>query len=213
LIRRIAILLLLFSGLGALASNSYAQARCWQDENGRTTCSDRVAPDQVQYDRNVVNGQGVVVAREQGEITAEERAAMAAAERERTEQERAAEERRRYGQFLLDSYTSVGAIEAMRDRTVADIDSSISLLETNLDSQYDRLNTLHRNSQRYAPYSDRENAPAMPDILLRDIEGTESSIELYRLRLEEKKQEREETWQEFQQDIDYFRELMRRSDG
>jgi hypothetical protein len=101
----------------------------------------------------------------------------------------------------------------MRDRTIADIDSSISLLETNLDSQTGRLETLHRNSQRYAPYSDRDNAPQMPDVLLRDIEGTESSIELYRLRLEERQREREETWQEFQRDIDYYRELMQRSDG
>jgi hypothetical protein len=185
---------------------------CWNDENGRRICGDRMPADQVRHDREILNERGVVIRQEQGEQTEAERAAAAAAERERQLREREAAERVRYGQALLDSYTSVAAIEALRDRMVAQIDSQIIVIEAYLDSLHDKLDGLHRTSQRYAPHSDRENAPPMPEVLTRDIEATNSSIEMFELRLEESRSNREETRESFEQDITYFRQLQR-SDG
>jgi hypothetical protein len=201
-------ILFLAACLGPLAGEVCAQnIICWTDDNGRRICGDRMPADQVRHDREILNERGVVIRQEQGELTESERATIAAEERAREQRAREAEERIRYGQALLDSYTSVSAIEAVRDRMVAQIDSQIVVIETYLDSLHDKLESLHKTSQRYAPHSDRENAPPMPEVLTRDIDATNSSIEMFQRRLEESHKNREVTRESFEQDISVFREL------
>jgi hypothetical protein len=47
----------------------------------------------------------------------------------------------------------------------------------------------------------------MPEVLSRDIDATNSSIEMFQRRLEESRKNREATRESFEQDISVFREL------
>lgn len=210
--RSIVSLVLVIAGLGPLAAPVCAQVICWDDENGRRVCGDRLPPDQATRDREILNDQGVIIRRERGEIPEEERAEAEAEARAREARARQAAEEARYNQVLLDSYTSVESIEAVRDRTIADMDSQINLMKRNLESLHAKLDSLNTTTQRYAPYSERENAPPVPENITRDIEATKSSIALFESRLENSLLEREETLQDFERDIVTFRELQH-SDG
>lgn len=197
------------SGSFGLTTNVSAQIICWNDDNGRRVCGDSVPASQAQRDRQILNERGIVVRQEQGAPSEEELAARAAEEQARIVREREAAERLRYGQALLDSYTSVDAIEALRDRTVAQIEGQRTIIQANLDSLHDKLETLDRQSQRYAPYNEAENARPLPEILIRDIEATKSSIQMFEIRLEENFRKGVEETEKFEKDIAYFRELQR----
>lgn len=203
-----AIRILAVAALSLLAAAASAQRiKCYEDNNGRRVCTDTIPPDAANLDREIRNGQGFVIGREEGEITAEEQRALE--EQRRSEQERArlAEEERRYGQMLLDSYTSVSAIENMRDRAVAESKQQISLRQTYLESRYRQLEELERRAQRFAPYSENEDAPPLPDNLSLDIERTKSSIALFEKQVEDLERDQAETLDSFERDIEYFRRL------
>ena len=196
------------AGLSLLAATASAQRiYCYDDANGRRVCGDSLPPEAARFDREVRNDQGVVIGRERGEISAEEQRALEQERRLEAERQREADERRRYGQLLLDSYSSVQDIEALRDRMLNQISGQITLYETQLAGFEDKLNSLMGRAQRFAPYSDAEDARPLPENLELDIERTESSISLFRERLEESRREQVETRENFERDISYFKEL------
>lgn len=197
------------AGFGLLPDQASAQRDyvCYNDENGVRICGDYIPPEDARFDRDVINEQGIVLRREQGEITDEERAAIDA---QRQAEEQALQEARdlqQYGQMLLDSYSSVRNIETMRDRMLEQIDGQITVIELYLNNLTRKLADLHDRSQRFAPYNESENAPPLPQNIALDIDRTESSIEMFRQRLEERHRDQEETRDSFEQDIAYYRQL------
>jgi hypothetical protein len=196
------------TGLGLIAMGASAQRiYCYDDDNGRRVCSDSIPPPAARHDRDVLNKQGVVIGREQGEITPEEQRELDAQEQLEEQRVREAEERRQYGQMLLDSYTSVEDIEKMRDRMLEQIDGQIAVIENYLESLNTKLADLTHRAQRFAPFNDHEDAPPLPENLALDIERTESSIALFSERLEQNRQDQIETRENFERDIQFFREL------
>ena len=155
----------------------------------------------------MLNNQGIVVGREEGEITPEERQQMEEAKRAEEERKREAEERRRYGQLLLDSYTSVEAIEQRRDRVIEQIEDKIALNQVQLDSFRQKLENLQRQARRYAPYSDKVDAPPLPKNLELDLQRTESSIAQFEEEIADGERELIETRENFERDISFYREL------
>jgi len=201
--------ILVVAVLGLVAANASAQRTiyCYDDENGRRVCGDRIPPEAARLDREVRNSEGVRIGTEQGEITAEEQRQLEEQRALEEERQREAEERRRYGQVLLDSYTSVEDIEQLRDRMLEQISGQIALYEQQLGDLRSKLGELELRRLRFSPYSDREDAPPLPNNIRLDIERTESSIALFEQRLEDSLEDQVETSEHFESDIAYFREL------
>ena len=194
------------AGLG-FVDNAEAQFFCWFDDAGVQHCGDRVPPEYANRDRDVRNERGVVVGQEEGEITPEERAVIDRANAEEEARRLAEEERREHDQMLLDAYLTVEAIEELRDRRLEIMDSQIRVTELLLRNLKTRLAQLMDDAQRYAPYSDHEDAEPVPENLALDIERTESAIALRESALSDIRETQEQMRQEFQRDIERFREL------
>jgi hypothetical protein len=205
--------ILIVAGLSMAAASAGAQQiRCWIDDNGIRRCSDSVPPDQVKHDREILNRQGVRVGREEGEITPEEQAEIDRQKREEEERAAAIETQRRYDQMLLDAYLTVDQIESLRDRRLELMDSQIRITEIILRNLYKKLDGLEHDAQRFAPYSDREDAPPIPQNLSTDIDRTHSAIKIREDAMEEIRSNQDEVRQDFQRDIDRFRQLKGLSD-
>ncbi|MGD8339997.1 MAG: DUF4124 domain-containing protein [Gammaproteobacteria bacterium] len=196
------------AGLGLLAANANAQRiYCWTDDTGMTHCGDSVPPASARHDRQVRNEQGVTIATEEGEITAEEKAAIDQ-KREEEEQRQAAEaESQAYDRMLLAAYLTVEDIETLRDRRLELVDSQIKVTENSLTNLRAKLEELRRSEQRYAPHNEREGALPVPRNLLLDIERTESSILVREEALEDLHENQERIRLEFERDISRFRQL------
>jgi len=195
-----------FAGLG-FVDTAEAQFFCWFDDAGVQHCGDRVPPEYANRDRDVRNERGVVVGQEEGEITPEERAEMDRAAAEEATRLADEQERKERDQVLLDSYLTVEAIEALRDRRLEIMDSQIRVTELLLRNLKTRLEQLMNDAQRYAPYSDKEGADPVPENLALDIERTESAIALRESALTDIRATQEQMREEFQRDIERFREL------
>jgi len=180
---------------------------CYDNADGGRVCGDTIPPEHARFDRVILNAQGVIIRVEQGEITPEEQAAIDAQLQREQQTILEAEERRRYGQMLLDSYSSVASIESLRDRMVDEVKGQIAGVELYLTNLNTKLEGLERRAQRFSPYSEEADAPPMPLNLATDIERTESSIKQFEQRLEESHRTLGETRDNFEQDIAYFRQL------
>jgi Domain of unknown function (DUF4124) len=200
--------LCVLASLSLLASAGYAQKLYrWVDESGNVHYSDRVPPDQSRQNRVLLNEQGVTVGSEQGALTDDERRALEETRLAEETARIAAEDAARRDQILLDTYLSVDDIEEIRDRWLELVESQITVTDLYLASQRQKLEALQRKRLLYAPYSERENAPPVPENLALEISRTESSIETFEQRLVDSRAEQEEIRQNFQADIVRFREL------
>lgn len=206
--------ILVVAGLGLLAANADGQEiRCWTDDNGIRRCGDSVPPDQVRHDRELLNRQGVRIGTEQGEITPEEQAEIDRLRLEEEQRLAAIEESRRYDQMLLDAYLTDDQIEDLRDRRLELMDSQYRIIEIILRNLYRKLDSLERDAQRFAPYNDSEDAPPIPQNLATDIDRTQSAIRIREQAAEDIRSKQEQIRQDFQRDIDRFRQLKGMSDS
>jgi hypothetical protein len=208
-----AILLLLAAVALPSASNAQRQQRLykWVDENGVTHYDDKVPPEYANRDRELLNDQGVTVGSEQGEITAEERAAI---ERREAAEAAAQQERERIARrdrMLTETYLSVSDIEDLRDRRLELLESQIKVTELYLGNLRKKLVELQAEAGNYKPYTTRPDAPQIPENLALDISRTAASIAVYEQTLARTRADQEALRQSFNSDIARFREL--RGDG
>jgi hypothetical protein len=168
---------------------------------------DRIPPQYANRDRNVLNNQGVRVGFEEGEVTPEERAAIAARETEAEAQAAARAEVARRDRVLLDTYLSVSDIEDLRNRRLELLESQIKVTELYLTNLRKRLVTLQDEASNYKPYSAREGAPQVPANLALDISRTAASINLYEETLARTRTDQATLKSAFDNDIERFREL------
>ena len=197
-------------GLGVVAADAMAQrspTRCWYDDNGRYTCSDSVPPEDARFDRTLINDQGVVIGREEGEITDEERLAMEEKERAEREVERIRQEQLQFDQFLLDSYLTEEAIVRVRDRNIDVYEGQTRAVEINLRNLKKKLGGLLEDSERYSPYNTSPDAPPIPVNLADDIARTEGSIKVREQTLEDIQQNMREIEDDYNRQIERFREI------
>jgi hypothetical protein len=202
--------ILVIAGLCLLAGNASAQRGemvCWNDDNGVRHCGDRYPPGHERFDREVFNRQGVLIREEEGEITPEEQAEIDRQLAEEAERVRLRDEARQRDQALLDTYLFVADIEELRDRRLEVMDSQVRVTGISLKNLESKLDDLMRRAQRFAPYSDREDAAPIPENLARDIAQTESSIALREQLIEEVSANQEKLRADFGRDIERFRQL------
>jgi hypothetical protein len=179
----------------------------WVDENGVVQYGDRVPAKYANRDRNVLNNQGVRVGFEEGEVTAEERAAIAAREAEEVNAAAAKAEIARRDRMLLETYLTVTDIEDLRNRRIELLESQIKVTELYLANLRKKLVSLQLEASNYKPNTVRETAPQIPDSLAREISRTASSINLYEQTLSRTRADQANLRTAFDSDIARFRVL------
>lgn len=179
----------------------------WTDEKGVVHYGDSVPPEYAKQDRSVLNSQGVNVGFEQGELTPEQRAEKQRQAAEAAQAQAQREEIARRDKMLLETYISVSDIEDLRNRRLELLEGQIKVTELYLANLRKRLVTLQDEASNYKPYTNRENAPPIPDNLATDISRTVSSINLYEQTLSRTRSDQETVRNSFDNDIRRFKEL------
>jgi hypothetical protein len=200
----------------ALAAAAFAQQQNqqprlyrWVDKDGIVRYGDRIPPEYANVDRDVLNDQAVTVGFEEGEITPEEQAELdrlkAIADAEQLVRDNAA----RRDRMLLETYITVADIEDLRDRRLELLSSQIKVTELYLSNLRKRLTSLEDEASVYKPYSQKENAPPLPEDLALDMQRAVASISLYEQTLERTRSDQIALSAAFEQDILRFKELKR----
>jgi hypothetical protein len=194
------------SGLTA-PNDKQSKTYKWTDHDGRVHYGDRVPPEFVDRDRELLNEQAVTVGLEEGADTPEESAEkqrLKALQEQARASKLAAAKRDR---VLLETYLSIEEIEMLRDRRLELMESQIKVTEQYLNNLRKRLLTLQQEAIEYKPYSDQPDAPEIPENLDVDISRTVASINLYERTLATTRELQAEVREKFARDIVRFAEL------
>ena len=172
----------------------------WVDDHGITHYGDQIPAKYANRERDVINGEGVVVDRMAAQQTPQE----IALEQQRKQAELA---RQASDRNLLNTYASVQEIVRLRDQRLALIADQVKVTSQFLDVLDGRLKKLVANSAHFSPYSAAAAAPPMPDGLADDLVRVASDIRTQRQNLLEKRNEETAMRAQFASDISRFKEL------
>ncbi|HKZ72817.1 MAG TPA: DUF4124 domain-containing protein [Steroidobacteraceae bacterium] len=172
----------------------------WVDEKGVVHYGDRVPPQYAQKERAILNEQGVEVGRIEAPKSPEQLAEIA----RRQEADRRSRER---DAFLLNTYTSVKDIEALRDARLDQLRGQRLAAEQYVESLQARLNSLQARAMSFKPYSPTPDARRMPDDLAEDLVRTANEVRSQRSSLTAKAAEESGVHARFQEDIDRYKQL------
>jgi hypothetical protein len=190
-----------------VAQNAPPKLYRWVDEHGVVHYGDRIPPQYASRDRDILNGQGVAVGFEEGEVTDAERAEQSRQQEAAQAERLARAESVRRDNMLLETYLSVQDIEDLRDRRLELLESQIKVTELYLANLRKRLQTLQEEASVYKPYATRPDAPQVPANLAVDLSRTVASINLYEQTLSRTRMDQEQLRVSFERDIDRFKEL------
>jgi len=172
----------------------------WTDEQGVVHYGDRVPPQYAQKEQAMLNSQGVVVRRLDAQKSAEQAAADARIHEGVLRQ-------KQHDDFLINSYTSVKDIEALRDVRLDQVHGQKSAAEQYVDSLHSRLSALQTRAKMFRPYSPRPEARRMPDNLAEDLVHTLNELRTQNNIVTAKNEEEVALKAQYQADIDRYREL------
>lgn len=102
---------------------------CWIEASGRSACGDSIPPEYAHSERKVHDSIGRIVRTIPGELTQEQRADLADAERQAARERRKAEQQAAYDRALLASYSKPEELAALRDERLLTIDTRLRLAE------------------------------------------------------------------------------------
>ncbi len=200
------------AGILLIASSIIAPATAgklyrWVDESGEVHFGDRVPPEEVKLDREVLNKYGITVETLQHELTAEEETEL-----KRLEAITAAELKRKRDasqrdNVLLNTYLSIEEIEALRNRRKELLDSQIQVTEAYLTNLRTKLTKLQKTASRFQPYNPDPNAPPINARLAKELSNTLKSILVYEQTLLSTRDKQTELVAKFESDIGRFRHL------
>lgn len=185
-----------------LSSTSWGAMYRWVDEEGNVHYSDKLPPEAIQRDREVLDEQGRRV-----EVQPAPKTAAQKAEEERQRQEVLAEQRlkaeeERKDRVLLQMFTTVEEIEIARDDRLAQIEAQIALAESKLE----RLRSEHTTLKQRIENIDGQGKPVPPQ-LQENFEVTKQSLMDNERFLQERKAEHQQLEEKFAADIERFKEL------
>lgn len=192
---------------GAMAAAASASRpafyRC-KDASGQIHYGDSKPRECEGLDTEVLNSNGMLirviegtqsrVAREQREVG-----------ETRVRQER--EARLQRDRMLMETYLTVEDIERLRDQRLELLDSQYRITEQNIINLKDRQSRLTQQIARFKPYSDKPNAPSLPDHLAEEMVNTVNGMRVYQETLEKTRKEQEDIRATFTADIARFKEL------
>lgn len=195
--------LLLALAAGTAAGEEKQKLYRWVDKQGQVHYGDSVPAEYAEQDRDILNKQGVKVGREEGTITPEEAAVMAAAEKAaRDEQKRKLRDR-----VLLQTYQSVQELEILRDNRLDLVDAQLTIQKQSLSNLRAQRAKIKRTAAHYAPINTEPGAPQLPDELATDLARSASDIQTQEANLLRRRDERENIRQTFEADIKRYQEL------
>jgi hypothetical protein len=197
------LLLALAAGTADAQASKEKKLYRWVDKNGQVHYGDSVPAEYAEQDRDVLNRQGVTVGREEGTITPEEAAAIAAAEKAAREERK----RKLRDRVLLQTYQSVRELEVLRDTRLELVDAQLTIQEQSLANLRAQRGQIQRMSARYAPINQDPDAAPLPEELKLDLERSASDIETQEKNLAKRREERESIRQTFEADIRRYKEL------
>lgn len=197
---------LLLLALLALPFGAQAQGGrtifCCEDDAGRPACGDTLPPVCFGKAYREISPQGTVRRYVAAPLTAEEIARRQAEERQRKAEEARALQQRRLDEALLETYASLGDLDAQRDRSLADAGKSMQ-------EQRRRLEELEARRQKLAEeqefYRDRE----LPPELANELRVIEAEMAAQRVVLDAKTRELETIRSRFDEDRRRYLELTR----
>lgn len=186
-------------GASKTIKSQEAAYRC-RDANGRFTIGQSIPAECMDADIEVLDINGRVVRIIPGrealaEIEAQKAAhaaIVAAANRDKT---------------LLATYLSVEDIERLRDQRLELLEQQARVTDQYVVNLKERESRLSLDVQRFRPYSDRNNAPPLPDHIAEDIVNTVNGLQVYQQELAKNVLEQQELRGNFDADIARFKEL------
>ena len=197
------LLLAMLAAVAQAASTDKKKLYRWVDRNGQVHYGDSIPPEYAEQDRDVLNRQGVPIAREEGLVTEDEARAKAAAEKAaRDEQKRKLRDR-----VLLQTYQSVGELEVLRDRRLELVDAQLTIQEQSLANLRTKRVQFEKQATRYKPLNNDPAAPPLPEELALDLRRSASDILTQQENLVKRREERENIRQSFESDIKRYKEL------
>ena len=172
----------------------------WVDEKGVVHYGDNIPPQYATQDRTILNAQGVEVGHLDRQKTPEEEAVAARARDVVMKQ-------RQHDAFLVSTYTSVKDIEALRDARLDQLKAQRAAAEQYVESLRVRLASLQSRALSYSPYTERKDGGRMPDDLAENLVRTLNELRVQSSALTTKGAEETALRQQFQADIERYREL------
>jgi hypothetical protein len=197
-------MLVAFAGLAPVAANAGPDkggvVYKWTDEQGVIHYGDSIPPQYAQKERAVLNSRGIQVRKLDAQRSPEQAAAEA-----RTQQ--SVLRQKQHDAFLINNYTSVKDIEALRDVRLDQLHGQKSAAEQYVESLHSRLGALQARAKVFKPYSPRPDARRMPDDLAEDLVHTLNELRTQSNVVATKNEEETALKAQFQADIERFREL------
>ncbi len=177
--------------------------RC-KDRQGQTHYGDSMPAACTGYDTEVLNNHGTVLRIIEGE---QARTARIAREQQESKARQEREVRAQRDRMLIDTYLTVPDIERLRDQRLDLLVAQYRVTEQNMANLRERQQRLAQQIARFRPYSDKPNAPPLPDHLAEELVNTVNSLRVYAEGLEKNRKEQAEIKRTFDSDIQRFREL------
>jgi Domain of unknown function (DUF4124) len=199
--------LIAFTGLAPVVVNAAPPksldkgiAYRWTDEQGVVHYGDRIPPQYAQKERSVLNSQGVEVRRLDAQKTPEQAAAEARAQQTVFRQ-------KQHDAYLINNYTSVKDIEALRDVRLDQLRVQKTAAEQYVENLHSRLAALQTRAKVFRPYSPRPDARRMPDGLAEELVHALNELRTQSNAVAAKNEEVATLKAQFQADIERYREL------
>lgn len=184
-------------------STTEAYYRC-KDAKGQSLYGDSMPFGCQGQDTEVLNAHGSVLRIIEGD---QSRASRLTREVSENKERVLRKEREQRDRMLLETYLSVEDIERLRDQRIELLVAQNRVTEQTINNMRERQSRLEQQVARFKPYSDKENAPPLPDHLAEEMVNTVNSLRVYQESLQKNRDEQTEVKSAFSADIKRFKEL------
>lgn len=177
--------------------------RC-KDPQGQTHYGDSIPPACAGLDTEVLNDHGMTLRIIEGERAQAARVAREAIENKALKERQQRQQRDRN---LIETYLNVEDIERLRDQRLDMLTAQYRVTEQNIANLRERQNRLEGQIARFRPYSEKPDAPPLPDHLAEEMVNTVNGMRVYQGSLAKIRAEQDEVKTSFGSDIKRFKEL------
>jgi hypothetical protein len=192
--------------LGGVSLPAHARIKCWTNKDGIRECGTSVPPEYSQKGYTELNEQGMVIDKQERAKTEEELEEAARKAKLEAEKKRKAKEQAKQDRILLYTFSSVDDIKLVRDEQIAAIESNIKVTQKRNEKIQEDLDS------RIKAAAAAERAGGKPnEALLKDIETLKRQIKNNEAFIQKRRNEMEQTKQEYSRKIERFKELKGKS--
>jgi hypothetical protein len=185
------------------SSSHEAFFRC-KDRNGQTHYSDSMPQECVGLDTEVLNERGMQLRLIEGDATRQKRLVR---EVEEAKVRKEKDQRALRDRTLIETYLTVEDIERLRDQRLEQLNAQLRVTEQNISTLRERQTRLQAQVARFRPYSDKANAPPLPEPIAAEMVNTVNGLRVYRESLAANRKEQQTLTDQFESDIKRFKEL------